>query len=441
MLDSLRRKLAISFVLISLVIYCFSAVLATGIFAASMNADLDNNLNRILEDIQPSVQVVNGSLSLEEWAENAKKQHLNILHSVQLYDKSGNFLEEHGRPGVRKLQDGMSEGMGLRYVHRFRSRYTPVLNDGYLQVQMETNQSDDSVKRFIVTMLLITPILAIATGICGYIFAGRAVAPVGKSLVVLRQFVADAGHELNTPTAIIEASVQTLEDSMTENGINTDVVGVIGRASKRLRVLAANLVLLARMESPELQLPMSRMLLDEFVEQLCEDFVEIARNKGVTLRSKAESVSIVSGHPDSLHHMLSNLIDNSIRYTEPGGTVTVSATRQENIATISVADTGIGIPDASLDRIFDRFYRVDKSRARSQGGTGLGLSIVKAVVEAHHFSIRVESQDKRGTQFIVTMPCQPEPRRSDRRAIYGTGGAPVSEPSTAVEESTTETAS
>ncbi|HEY9715166.1 MAG TPA: HAMP domain-containing sensor histidine kinase [Chroococcales cyanobacterium] len=414
MLDALRRKLTLSFVLVSLLMYCLSAVLAAAIFLASMNGDLDRNLNRILNDIQPSVQDKDGKLSLKEWSENARAQHLTILHIIQLYDRNGKLLEEYGRPGVRVLTDGIIEGMGLRYMHRFRSRYRPVFNDGYLQVQLETKQADDSLRRLVITMLTIIPVLLLSAAFCGYKFATNAVAPVGKSMLVLRQFIADAGHELNTPTTIIEATVQTLEDSMNEKGLDTELVTIIARAGKRLRVLAANLVLLARMESPELNLPVSRMKIDDFVEQTCEDFEEIAKNKNISLSVKSESQATVNGHPDSMHHMLSNLIENAIRYTEPGGKIEVTARRQDNVATIEVADTGIGIPEESLERIFDRFYRVDKSRTRAQGGTGLGLSIVKAVLDAHHFNIRAESEFQKGSRFIVTMPCQPEQARAVR---------------------------
>jgi two-component system phosphate regulon sensor histidine kinase PhoR len=149
---------------------------------------------------------------------------------------------------------------------------------------------------------------------------------------------------------------------------------------------------------------MTLVELNQALAPLKEEFSTIAAHKSIDLNWKMTPSAMALGNADSLRTLVSNLIENALSYTETGGTVTVSLTSQPSSITLSVEDTGIGIPEESIGHIFERFYRVDKSRSRSVGGSGLGLSIVKAIVDNHKGTIKAESQVGTGTKFIVVLP-------------------------------------
>lgn len=405
MLKRLRRHLTITFILVSLLIYAMVVPVGVVVFAHGLNSSVDANLTRLMAEIQPDIEMFNDHPSLKRWADSAAERHVHLLSTIQIFDGNGKLMESYGMPGVPQLISGGLRADPRGHHRSIRSRFLRLSPSGFLQVQVETQQIDDAIGYFVLTMCVLAPILIAAAGTCGWFFSGAAVKPVARSLNVLRRFVADAAHELKTPTTIIEASTQTLETMVGDNEKAQDILEVLARASQRMRKLAEDLVLLARMESPELSLQMQVLSLDELVSQVTEEFVELAKSKGVNIEVSELPLAKVYGNADSLSRVLINLIDNAIRYTEAGGTVKVSLQQpQEQHWSLSVEDTGMGIPEHSLAHIFDRFYRVDESRARAIGGTGLGLSIVHAIVEAHGGTIAVASEEGKGTKFTVTIP-------------------------------------
>jgi signal transduction histidine kinase len=405
MLKRLRRNLTLTFIFITFLIYATVVPVSVAIFSHGLTSSVDANLSRLLSEIEPSVEFVDGKASLAKWAESAREYHVRMLATVQLFDAQGNLMEAYGPRGIPKLLSG-----GLRADPRgrhrsLRSKYVNVDNTTYkLQVQVETNQVDEAVAQFIFTMFLVAPIMLAITGACGWFFAGKAVQPVARSVQVLRRFVADAAHELKTPATIIEASTQTLEEMRGELGGEQEIIDVLSRASQRLSKLAEDLVLLARMESPELSLEMQVFSLNELVAQIGEDFQELAKSKDIKLQIGDLPSAKIYGNADALSRVLINLVDNALRYTEPGGAVGVFLVQSDNNWVLTVEDTGIGIPRDALPYIFERFFRADASRARAIGGTGLGLSIVQAIVEAHGGHITVHSEESRGTRFVITLP-------------------------------------
>jgi two-component system phosphate regulon sensor histidine kinase PhoR len=144
--------------------------------------------------------------------------------------------------------------------------------------------------------------------------------------------------------------------------------------------------------------------LSEVVAQVMSDFGPKAEYKTITLVAEVPEGIRVSADRDAVHQILANLVDNAVRYTRPGGEVSIYAANDGDRVSVKVSDTGIGIPEAELSRIFERFYRVDKARSRESGGTGLGLSIVKHLVEAHGGRIEVRSTLGEGSTFVFTLP-------------------------------------
>jgi signal transduction histidine kinase len=410
MLRSLRNQLTTWFVVLFVILYWVGGMLGLFIFDSVLTSQLDEDIRQLSSEIRPSIDFPSQHPTLKNWAQHVQNQHQILLATIQLYDNDGHLLEGYGPEGVSKLASGtLSEGSGGQRVS-VRSNYKRLhqgdLVTGFLQVQVSTKHRDDALHELGLTILILAPFFALSVWLIGYFFSAKAVEPVGQTLDLLRRFVADAGHEFNTPITTIEASVQTLEEMFKERDMPPDVLDVITRASARVRDLAANLMLLARMENPELYAKRLPVNLSEFLTTLVEEFEGPSEQKDIKITCNVPASLVILGHEDSLRTMISNLLDNALHYTEPGGKIALNITSDENAVVLSVEDNGIGIPPESLSHIFERFYRVDKSRSRAAGGSGLGLSIVKAIVEAHKGVIKAESQPGIGSKFTVTLPAR-----------------------------------
>jgi two-component system phosphate regulon sensor histidine kinase PhoR len=222
---------------------------------------------------------------------------------------------------------------------------------------------------------------------------------------VRRQFVANASHELRTPLTAIKMMTETLLAGAKEAPESRDrFLHVIERETNRLVALVDDLLDLSRIESGATQIHLEPVRLKGLVEGVRDEMLPRAEERGQSLRVEADAALAAMAEPAALRQVLLNLVDNGIKYTPAGGEVAIRAWQNDGHALIAVQDTGIGIPHTETQRIFERFYRVDKARSRQEGGTGLGLAIVKHLVEALHGSIRVESVLNRGSTFTVALP-------------------------------------
>ncbi len=170
-----------------------------------------------------------------------------------------------------------------------------------------------------------------------------------------------------------------------------------------------DLLNLARADAGHDQLRPEEIYLNDVLEECCRSAQAQARQKGVRLVTPENPDVALRGDAQLLQRLISNLVDNAIRYTPAGGKVEARIETGDGQARLTISDTGVGIPASALDQIFERFYRVDKSRTRAEGGFGLGLSIVKWIVDAHQGQIRVESRINEGTTFTVLLPMQASP--------------------------------
>jgi signal transduction histidine kinase len=220
---------------------------------------------------------------------------------------------------------------------------------------------------------------------------------------VRRDFVANASHELKTPAASIQAVAETLA-SVAEHdpAAVSRFAAQLEREALRLSRIVADLLDLSRLESgSDLGNPIR---FDQVVHDELDRFEEAAREAGLTVVATDAGPAVVSGSMRDLSLLVRNLIDNAIRYTRPGGTITVSLESGDGTVQLVVGDDGMGIPSRDLPRVFERFYRVDRARSRETGGTGLGLAIVKHVAENHGGTVDVVSELNRGTTFTVRLP-------------------------------------
>ncbi len=223
---------------------------------------------------------------------------------------------------------------------------------------------------------------------------------------IRKDFVANVSHELRTPVASIKGYAETLLDGAIKDKKNAeDFLKIILSDADRLASLINDLLELSRIESGKMQLSIKDCPVKPVCDQVFNLVKKQAEIKSLSLSLELpEKLSPVRADQEKFAQVLLNLIDNAIKYTLPGGSIRLSAEETKEEVKITVADTGIGIPQEDLSRIFERFYRVDKARSRELGGTGLGLSIVKHIVQAHGGSISVESELEKGSSFSLFLP-------------------------------------
>jgi two-component system phosphate regulon sensor histidine kinase PhoR len=182
-------------------------------------------------------------------------------------------------------------------------------------------------------------------------------------------------------------------------------VEVIGRHTERLQRLLDDLLDLARIESGHTPPSMEPIRADALMDAAAGTVASLAQSRGVELiREPTEEPLVIRGDRRQLEQALVNLLDNAVKYTDPPGRVVLSIRRRDREVHLEVSDTGVGIPEEHIPRIFERFYRVDKARSRQLGGTGLGLAIVKHIVQAHGGRVEVESTPGKGSTFRVVLP-------------------------------------
>lgn len=228
-----------------------------------------------------------------------------------------------------------------------------------------------------------------------------------KSLEAYRRnFMGDISHELKTPVFSIQGYLHTLLDGgLYDPNINHSFIQKAAKNADRLQTIIEDLESISRLESGKLELDITRFDIKELCEEIFEELEIFAKNNDTSLIFKegAGSSTFVSADQGAIRQVLTNLISNSIKYGKHGGMTKLSFYDMDNRVLIEVADDGIGVSEDHLKHLFDRFYRVDKSRSREQGGSGLGLSIVKHILEAHEQTINVRSTPNEGSTFGFTL--------------------------------------
>lgn len=217
-----------------------------------------------------------------------------------------------------------------------------------------------------------------------------------------REFTANVSHELKTPLQGIIGSAELLENGLVKQEDVPRFIGHIRSEAQRLVTLIGDIIRLSQLDEGE-PMPAEPVELLALAREAAESLQSAAAARNVTITVEGEPVEL-TGVRRLLYEIVFNLCDNAIKYNTDGGRVQVTVTRENETAAVTVRDTGIGIPPDQQDRVFERFYRVDKSHSKASGGTGLGLSIVKHAVQYHHGAIHLQSEVGKGTEIRVTFP-------------------------------------
>ena len=259
----------------------------------------------------------------------------------------------------------------------------------------------------------VSPVAGLAGSADGAILLITDVTAVRRTEQIRSEFVANASHELKTPLTAIKGFVELMEvDIISRPEQVKSYLARIRKETERMIVLINDILRLSELESANADTGLSTVSMKLIAQRAAESVAVMAKERGVTVQVEGE-VGTLQANPDRMMQIALNLIDNAVKYNKPGGTVTVEVAELPGEVSFCVRDTGVGIPPEAQQRIFERFYRVDKGRSRRAGGTGLGLSIVKHIaVGLYKGRVNVESAVGSGTAITVTLPAvPPEPPR------------------------------
>ena len=333
-----------------------------------------------------------------------------------IWDDKGQLLNEQNRDAslfvdneklIRPkkygtLEDVDVENFTFRYV-AFKAQ-VPEIGNITVQVIRNVNSENELLNRLLLIILIGCGVGIICAVASGYFLAGRALVPIKKAWKKQQEFVSDASHELRTPLAVIQAKTDILFRSPAAT-IQDKVIDIstISKEARRLSKLVTNLLTLARSDSDQIEMKKSEFHLDELLKEIIQQYEEIAMYQEKTLRIEATEPVTFFADKERIHQLIVILLDNAIKYTEAGGEILLACKQSHSSIFFQVKDTGIGIPEEDIPKIFDRFYQSDKTRTAIEG-TGLGLSIAKWIIEKHHGKTKVQSTLGQGTKIEITFP-------------------------------------
>jgi two-component system, OmpR family, manganese sensing sensor histidine kinase len=440
-----RRRLALWYTTVTAVLLL---VFASGFYAyvrSTLIERVDDTLNHVVEIVQRSLviePIAPGSTHVQVNVDASFRDNAGAVEDdridLEWFGPTGELLWStlseplnfplHFNEGAETIK--LQADDVLRQLTERLERNGDVL--GYLRVSHPWFEVAKPTRALMLDLVAGTSIMVGLVAMIGWFLSALAIEPLQQSYQYLRQFTADASHELRNPLALIQTTVQaTLSDPEISPQEQRQQLEVVERLTRRLGNLVNDLLFLARQDSGIVQPNFQSCPLDALLTEVVEEQSAIAaqRDIRITLELAETDTNPTNTEPftllgdyDQLSRLFINLISNSLQYTPKAGAVTVKLNTTQYHGTpslqVQVQDTGIGIPEEALPHLFERFYRVDPARSRSETratpgktGTGLGLAIAKAICDTHHGSIRVQSKLKQGTTFTVQLPIAPAPIR------------------------------
>ncbi|QCX32913.1 GHKL domain-containing protein [Caloramator sp. E03] len=280
----------------------------------------------------------------------------------------------------------------------------PITN-GYRIVFIDITSEQQILSSMIYTFILVAFIMLIVIYFISRFFANKAIKPVKEAFEKQQQFITDASHELKTPLTVINTSVDVLLSNSSDTiSSQSKWLYYIKSESERMAKLTNDLLYLTQMDTSNNKMFFSNFNVSEIVENVILTMEAIIFEHNISLNYTIEPNLITFGNSDQIREVVMILLDNAIKYTNNSGSINVSLKKHNNNILLTVTNTGKGIPEEDLEKIFDRFYRIDKSRSRNSGGYGLGLAIAKAIINQHKGKIYAKSIINEKTSFYVELP-------------------------------------
>lgn len=410
MFQTTRRRLALWYTTVTAVLLL---LFASGVYVyvrSTLVERVDDTLNHVIEIVERSLIIEAESVNIEASFRNSSEAASEDDRiDLEWFSPEGNLLWTtfakapkialHVNPNGETVTP--PGGLALRQITERISSGSQLL--GYLRVSHPWFEVSKPSRQLIIDLALGVIAMLTAASSLGWLLSGLAMEPIRDSYQQLKQFTADASHELRNPIAVIQTNVQVALADPDEQ-FQRSQLEVVERLTRRLGGLVDDLLFLARQESGLVPMRRDHTNLTTLLADVVEEQQAIAQEKDLTLTYTApDSVLTVQGDPDQLTRLFTNLIANAIHYTAQGE-VSVTLQVAASQIVITLKDTGIGIPEKDLSRVFDRFYRVDSARSRSAGGSGLGLAIAKVITDNHQGQLAIASEPGQGTTAIVTLP-------------------------------------
>lgn len=453
MLSSVRARLTL----------WYSGILAVALIAFTAGLYLllaQHHYDRLEAGLRSAVQVTSLSVRHEIEEHNGKmegepslREVLNTMHQTS-FPKQGIAVYEGARlvaskPGERGFVPSLEPAP--RYRHVSGSTLVPSVQTLYTVVAAESLAETEADLRDLRNILFTTVPAVLLLATCGaYFLVRKSLAPVVEMSSMVeriessnldrrlpignahdelgylaatfnnllsrlqsafdqqRHFMADASHELRTPISVARTAAQvTLGNPQRSPEEYRDAMTVIEQQMRRLTRLVEDMFLLARADAGVYSLQRGKFYLDELLLETRRAASVLAEQKGVTIAAGEFPEALCEGDEELMRRLVLILLDNAVKYTNPGGSVSLSLSRQDEVYGISVTDSGPGIPFEARPHIFERFFRADKARTRVSGGSGLGLSIAQWIAETHGGSVRLMKSDASGSVFTVLIPSVP----------------------------------
>jgi heavy metal sensor kinase len=473
MLNSVRLRLTLWYVaVLTLVLIAFSLGVS-GLFARSLYNQLDTTLYAVLETVVASLgrETMEGE-DYQQAAINTVEDLFFPDHALAIFDATGRLLAEKAaqddthtplpeagpaptdRPALYTAELSVQGGDTRLRVALQRIEIASADGPYLVMASRSLTALTQELALLRRIVFAVVPLALLCTGLGGWFLARKSLAPVvamslqaqrlgatnldqrlpvanphdelGRlatsfnalltrlrdAFAQQRQFMADASHELRTPLSIVHTTTAvTLERPQRAEDEYRDALTIIDEQTRRLSRIVEDMFLLARADAGHQPLHPSDFYLDELLAEAARAASVLSARKGVAVVLAPGPEVLYHGDQDLLRQMLLNLLDNAIKYTPPGGSIHVHLQQQASQYLITVADTGIGIPPDAQPHLFERFYRVDKARSRTElshgSGAGLGLAIARWIVEAHHGRLELQRSDHTGSAFVAWLPMSP----------------------------------
>ncbi len=396
-----NRLVLLNFIAFSLIFSIFSFIIYQ-LVEETLYSSVDNELLRAKE--------------MSERPNNRMPVPFNPRMIVLLRDAEGAILNEEqiGTRFINEFSEDLPFSLEtietiqttkLANDYVFRSLMYPNSNGSYTELLISVEAEQSIVNNFIKILFVCTIIFVLLSITASYFLAKRSMNPIINSWSKQSEFVENASHELRTPLAIVQSKLEHLLTKPEDTIMNQfESIGLSLSEIRRMNIMTTHLLTLARADSLEQQLQKEPVNLGNLVNEVIHPFFELAELEQKEIITQIHSKRTISIDKNRIHQLLVILLDNAIKYTRPQDKIHVVLREDPEYLTIDVSDTGIGIREENIKRVFDRFYREDKARIKETGGTGLGLSIAQWIVESHNGTIRVSSKPSIRTTFQVKLP-------------------------------------
>ena len=398
MFDKLRLKLIL--INMSLLTTVFIAIFVT--IYTMTNANINREINAKLSDLidnkhKPMPSSINIVAEINEDGEVIKgfqSYGLNIDSSI-LQDAVNRVLDKENISGKIDI-DGSSYSYLRQFTH-FGNKIAFINRTSYQQVIFELLKS----------FILIGSISLIVLLIISIYLTNKTIRPIKETFEKQKQFIADASHELKTPLTIIKTNTSLVLSNPEDTIKNQEKwINYISSQTDRMSTLINEMLSLAKLDVNENKLNFTSINISKIIESMLLMFDAVIYENEIDLESNITKDIFINGHQESIKKLFSIIMDNAIKHTNKNGKITVSLLLDKNKIKMIVKNTGEGIPSEHLEKIFERFYRVDSSRVRETGGYGLGLSIASSIVKQHKGKIYAQSKENQYTSFFVEFPQQ-----------------------------------